>query len=270
LKLQAQPSPPPSQAQPLQAQLSGLRMRGCGGHAPATAPLHTIERLDQAARLLAQGQPLSQALQAAGYRTVRASEISLTGYTQGEAVIQAMADQYCELLADEQLTDIGVWRRGSAWWLILAEPFKPPPEAAASEVSARILALTNRARSQARRCGDRIFEAAEPLALNEALTRAAAQHANDMARHGFLSHQGRDGSDPAVRASRAGYGWRRIGENIAAGQATPEKVVADWLASAKHCENLMTPAYTEMGVAYAVNDSSPDGIYWAQSLAQPR
>ena len=85
-----------------------------------------------------------------------------------------------------------------------------------------------------------------------------------------LSHDGRDGSTPAQRVTRAGYRYRTTGENIAAGQMDPEEAVAGWIKSPPHCENLMNPVYTEMGVAYAINRASDMGVYWAQTFGTPR
>ncbi len=90
-----------------------------------------------------------------------------------------------------------------------------------------------------------------------------------MARHSNMAHTGSDGSTPADRATRAGYRWRSVGENIAAGQTTPEAAVESWLKSPPHCANLMAPQFTEMGVAYSVDTASKAGIYWAQLLGTP-
>ncbi|MCI0433531.1 MAG: CAP domain-containing protein, partial [Gemmatimonadetes bacterium] len=84
-----------------------------------------------------------------------------------------------------------------------------------------------------------------------------------------LGHAGRDGSTPAERATRAGYRWRFVGENVAAGQPTPEAVVAEWLGSPRHCANLMDSDYTEMGVAYVTETESEKGIYWVQMFGTP-
>ena len=46
-----------------------------------------------------------------------------------------------------------------------------------------------------------------------------------MADRSRLDHTGSDGSSPAERATRAGYTWRVVGENIASGQATPEQAI---------------------------------------------
>ena len=73
-----------------------------------------------------------------------------------------------------------------------------------------------------------------------------------------------------VNQARAGYLWRITGENIAAGQLSPEAAVAGWIKSPGHCENLMNEGYTEMGVAGAVNPTSKMGFYWAQEFGTPR
>jgi uncharacterized protein YkwD len=137
-------------------------------------------------------------------------------------------------------------------------------------VAARVLALTNQARAQPRRCGSESFAAAPPLRANPRLDRAAAAHAQEMARHSFMAHEGRDGSEPAERITRAGYRWRSIGENVAAGQTSADEVVRDWLRSPGHCANLMSLRFSEMGIAYAVNPSSTDGMYWTQTFGRPR
>jgi len=46
--------------------------------------------------------------------------------------------------------------------------------------------------------------------------------------------------------------------------------VAGWIKSPPHCANLMNGAFTEMGVAYAVNAKSEMGVYWAQEFGTPR
>ena len=52
------------------------------------------------------------------------------------------------------------------------------------------------------------------------LDRTALIHAQDMAKKNFFEHQGSDGSTVAARATKVGYDWRSIGENIAAGPTT--------------------------------------------------
>lgn len=90
-----------------------------------------------------------------------------------------------------------------------------------------------------------------------------------MARHDYMDHTGRDGSTPAQRVTRSGYRWKTVGENLASGVMTADEVVAGWLGSPHHCENLMNARFTQMAVAYAVNPASRGGIYWTQVFGTP-
>ena len=62
---------------------------------------------------------------------------------------------------------------------------------------------------------------------------------------------------------------RQIGENIAAGQSSPGKAMAGWLASPGHCANLMNPMFTQVGAAYAADARSDEGVYWTMLFGAP-
>lgn len=132
----------------------------------------------------------------------------------------------------------------------------------------RVLGLVNEARAEPRSCGGKRHVAVPPLAQSDVLDRVAVAHARDMAARGGMSHAGSDGSTPGDRATRAGYRWKTIGENVAFGQPTSERVVASWLASAHHCENIMDPDYTEMGIGFAA-DTRAAVPYWSQVFGRP-
>ena len=120
----------------------------------------------------------------------------------------------------------------------------------------------NQARSQGRVCGNQRFGAASPVSANSRLTNAAQAHSSDMARTGRMSHTGSNGSSVGARAKQAGYRFRSIAENIAAGQKSTGEVVQSWLNSPGHCQNIMNPNSNEIGVG-AVRGR--DGkIYWTQ------
>ena len=51
---------------------------------------------------------------------------------------------------------------------------------------------------------------------------------------------------------------------------SPQQVMAAWLASAPHCENIMKHEFAEMGAAYAVNQNSDSLIYWTQVFGTRR
>lgn len=254
-------APAAAASDPLAREIEAIRARGCGaGGAPA---LRREPALDRAAASIAAGSRLRDATLESGYRAQRSVVLEASG--AGDAAIAAgLAARACGEIADPGFRDYGLATRDGAAWVLLAAPLEPPAAGEAPAVGARVLALVNEARSAARRCGRKRFEAATPLSGSAALDRAALAHARDMAARSRMEHKGSDGSTPAERATRAGYGWRRIGENVAAGQPTPEQAVAEWLKSPRHCANLMDPAFTEMGVGFAADARSVAGIYWAQ------
>ena len=138
-----------------------------------------------------------------------------------------------------------------------------------ASVRARVVALINAARASGRRCGSERFAPAPPLVVSGALDDAAADHARDMVRRKFFEHRGSDGSQPKDRVRRAGYLSRLTGENIALGPESAEEVVAGWLASPGHCENIMEPAFRDTGVGVAIGRKRGQ-IYWVQTFGAPR
>lgn len=127
-----------------------------------------------------------------------------------------------------------------------------------------MLELVNKARSAPRSCGTQRFGSALGIEWNTKLASAALAHSGDMAKRNYFAHAAQDGSTVGDRATREGYEWQRVAENITSGQGSPQRVVAGWLASPGHCANIMQTDFTEMGAAYVVNADSDTMIYWTQ------
>jgi uncharacterized protein YkwD len=252
----------------LVAAINTIRAQGCDDHSGVKAALRPDPLLDRVAEALASGRSVPEAMMDAGYRAVQSATLEVSG--SNSAIERALAQRGCEDIVDPAYRDVGVAERAGKAWIVLAAPLVPPAASQAESVSRRVLELVNEARAGARRCGWKRFGAASSLVRSDALQRAALAHSRDMADQSNLSHTGRDGSTPAERATRAGYRWRVVGENIAAGQSTPEQVVAEWLRSPHHCANLMSADFSEMGVAFTVAARSSAGIYWAQVFGTPR
>lgn len=89
-----------------------------------------------------------------------------------------------------------------------------------------------------------------PLRINDDLNEAAQVHSDDMADRDYFSHVAPDGSSAAERAERAGYLWRFILENIAAGQPSPDEVVRGWIRSDSHREAMLERDIKEAGIGY--------------------
>jgi uncharacterized protein YkwD len=250
--------------------INAIRLHGCGGRPAGARPLQVARSLDEVARRVANGADLHAALSASGYSAEQTASIHVAT-TGGDAVAARLLEQhFCAQISEPTLREIGIARRGADTWIVLAVPLSAPRATDAPAVSQRVLELVNQARGRPRWCGRKSFNATTPLKLSAALADAALTHSLDMATRDYFDHQGLDGSTPASRVTHAGYAWRVVGENIAAGPATPEEVVQGWLQSAAHCENLMDPRFTDMGVAYVVNRKNSSVILWTQVFATSR
>ncbi|MBU6957013.1 CAP domain-containing protein [Pseudomonas sp. CVAP len=203
-----------------------------------------------------------ETLKDSGYQAVSVRTIRLVGAEDAEEAFDMLQSRYCGALLDTQFADIGVYRDESEWQVVLARPLLDghldDPRAAGKT----LLAQVNAARAKPHLCGRQRFAAAPPLTWNAALGTAAQGHSRAMANDNYFAHQDPNGDMPWDRAKAAGYGGRQIGENIAAGQRSPDKAMEGWLASPGHCAILMNPMFTQVGAAYAANSRSDNGIYW--------
>ncbi len=247
-----------------------VRLAGCEGRQAAKNRLRETKEMNEIAREWSRGGRLRDAIKRTDHRLENSASMHVQGGKNDAAMVAAMIDNSCESIVDPTFTHIGVHRSKSEVWVVVGKPFSAPNPGDAAHVSARALELVNAARSKPRKCGKTAFAAVPPLKLAPLLERAALAHAKDMAAHSRFDHIGSDGSRPADRVTRAGYKWRSVAENIAAGSPDVETVVEGWLASPGHCTNIMGRQYTEMGVAFFVDMKSEADIYWAQVFGSRR
>jgi uncharacterized protein YkwD len=260
----------PTHAAGLADSINALRMRGCSGSKGAPEQLKQTRALNTVAKEWSKGGRLKQALDRAEYRAANSSSVRLSGPPDDQAVIGALASNYCSIVTDPAFTELGIERRGREVWMVVATPVDLPSTKDAKSVERQVLQLVNAARATARRCGATSYKAAPPVQLSAMLNRAALIHAQDMARHSHFEHEGTDGSTPSERITRVGYRWKTVAENIAAGSPNAQAVVDGWLKSPGHCANIMGAQYREMGIAFALDSKSEAGIYWAQEFATAR
>jgi uncharacterized protein YkwD len=249
--------------------VNAVRASGCEGKPGGVAPLRENSRLREVAHHLSQGASLRSAQQRAGYHALSSFSVSVSGVPADGDVTHILATQFCQQSINPAFREIGVWMENSQAWITYGEPFTPPAPADRSAISARVLEQVNAARAHPRRCGAAAYPAVPALTRNAVLEHAALEYAQEMATFGFMSHTGRDGSAPQERITRSGYRWSEAGENLASGITGADEVVAGWLQSPEHCANIMDAAYSQLGVAYAVNARDPAGIYWALEFGRP-
>jgi uncharacterized protein YkwD len=241
-----------------------VRTSHCGDASLPDTPLVGSTQLDIAAAAIADGAEVTAAIAAAGYRAKSSASLRVsTSRGKDDVVARELSEHFCHLIADPDFTDIGVYRRGKQVWLLLADG-APLPVGYDTDLLDRVFQRLNEIRAEGGSCGATEFPPARPLTRSSALDEAARAHAGDMAQNSFLAHTGSDGSDPGERATRAGYEWHTIAENVASGQTSADDIAATWLDSAGHCANLRDAKYSEAGIAYAVNPGDGRDIYWVQ------
>ncbi|MEO6627564.1 MAG: DUF4214 domain-containing protein [Aquihabitans sp.] len=131
-----------------------------------------------------------------------------------------------------------------------------PPSDTGSAWDDEVMAKLNGARAQA---------GVAAVRLCPALMRSALGHSVDQAARNTLTHTGSNGSDPGARMQSAGYnGARAWSENVAAGYPDIDSVVAAWMASPAHRQNLLGSGYEHFGIAKVV--ASNGTPYWTLDL----
>jgi uncharacterized protein YkwD len=96
-------------------------------------------------------------------------------------------------------------------------------------------------------------------------SRAAAvaqAHSRDMFNRHYFSHTSLDGRSTWDRLAARGITYWQAGENLAWGQGTGSAVLAAWLRSPGHRENIENASFTHHGVGRV-------GTYWTHVLIRP-
>ncbi len=102
------------------------------------------------------------------------------------------------------------------------------------------------------------------LAESTALDRSATDYSHLMVTERFFDHVSPEGVSLVPRLTTVGYlpgdGSWNAGENIAWGQgalATPQSIMAAWMNSEGHRENILSPDFADVGLGVAIG--SPRG-----------
>lgn len=104
------------------------------------------------------------------------------------------------------------------------------------------------------------------LTLSDKLCELAELKAEDMVANNYFDHTSPTYGTPFDMLKQFGVSYRSAGENIAAGQRTPEEVMNAWMNSSGHRANILSANYTELGVGAAIGQR---GIYWVQLFRKP-
>ena len=88
-----------------------------------------------------------------------------------------------------------------------------------------------------------------PLREDIRLDAAADDRMHDMEDLGYWAHESPDGRSPFSWLAPHGYEFHYAGENLATGFETTELLVAGWMESPGHRENILSPHFEDCGIA---------------------
>lgn len=114
--------------------------------------------------------------------------------------------------------------------------------------------------------GEREAKNLAPLTPDPRLQEAAQAHACDSATRNRMGHDGSDGSDLGQRATRSGYDYRAIAENVAQGYPSPESVTQGWMNSPGHRRNILMRNAKDAGVGVALGRNGD--LHWVLNLGR--
>lgn len=139
----------------------------------------------------------------------------------------------------------------------------PASFVSASDVTAgKLIELANQSRAAA---GE------EPLTENALLSAAAAAKAEDMLKNDYFGHTSPAGVKPWHWVTEAGYGYQYAGENLAINYHEAEAQHQAWMESPTHRANILSPRYTEIGIAVVSGTvKGKESLITVQMFGAPR
>lgn len=139
------------------------------------------------------------------------------------------------------------------------QPSSPAPakeqSASVLEWEQQVVSLVNQERAKA---------GLSPLQLDKDLSNVARYKSADMRDNQYFDHQSPTYGSPFQMMDQFGISYQYAGENIAAGQMSPQAVMDAWMNSPGHRQNIMNPNYTHIGVGYVSGGSYKH--YWTQQF----
>lgn len=133
-----------------------------------------------------------------------------------------------------------------AFSLVLGIIFLPAAKSFASDITAsNIIKLVNEVRN---------IQGLEPLSENFILNKIAADKLQDMVENKYFAHTSPQGKTPWYWFGKNKYDYEYAGENLAIDFMTAEKQHAAWMKSETHKKNILSPNFTEIGVAVGTGE----------------
>lgn len=96
---------------------------------------------------------------------------------------------------------------------------------------------------------DRSKHNLRPLQTNPRLMRAAYAKGEHMLRNAYFAHVSPEGVEPWDFIRDQNFSFSYAGENLARGYTSSYELLNDFLQSSSHRENLLSPLYSDIGIA---------------------
>ncbi len=133
------------------------------------------------------------------------------------------------------------------------KPVQDNGESGLNDQEWEMLLLTNR---------ERMRIGVHPLTSFPALQQFSGIRTTEL--FSVFDHVRPNGTQWYTVATDNGLSYSYMGENIAGGYDLPSAVVAGWMNSSSHRENILDSEFMHLGVGYEYNSSSYYGKYWNQ------
>jgi hypothetical protein len=118
-----------------------------------------------------------------------------------------------------------------------------PNSAQAEEINIEnVVSLVNESRAE---------ENLKPLLINPELSKIAQSKAQDMTKNHYFAHTSPEGINPWYWFGKNNYSYKYAGENLAINYDNAEEEHTAWMNSPTHKKNILSPQFTEIGIATA-------------------
>lgn len=105
------------------------------------------------------------------------------------------------------------------------------------------------------------------LKINQQLSQAAQNKADDMIKNNYFSHiRPTDDYKWSDFIDTTGYNYQYAGENLARGYTSVESMVKSWMESPKHRENILTPEFEETGFGIALKSTEAGEVSYVVQM----
>ena len=130
----------------------------------------------------------------------------------------------------------------------------PPSSPDLSALASEVIRLTNAEREKA---------GLSPLTTTSLLTQTASLRASEIIQ--YFSHNRPDGRSCFTAFDEYGVPYNMAGENLGRGQLSAAEIVADWMGSPGHRDNILNGGFVHIGVGVAIDSGGL--LYWVQSFS---